>query len=322
MVTGETVTAPQTAQSSEKAPEKSTNKRKRKRSETDLVDEEKQLTELEKSLADPSRGPQNAGDYERLVLANPNSAAVWIRYMAYYVHIHEIDQARSVAERALGVINFRDESEKLDMWIALLNLENMYGTVASMNQVLERALKVNDPKRIYLQTAKIYENTQKFELADSVYTTLTRKFGESCKVWTNYAEMKFAQGNPDGARGLLKRALRSLAKRKHVKVTVKFALLEYKHGNVERARTLFDGVLDNFPKRTDLWSVYIDQELKVSEQEYIRALFERTIGLRLAPKKMRLFFKKYLEYEQQEGDQERVEYVKNRAREFVQAQMQ
>jgi rRNA biogenesis protein RRP5 len=296
--------------------------RKRKLSETELRDEEKELTELEKSLADPSRGPQNADDYERLLLANPNSSALWIRYMAYYIHIHEIDQARAVAERALTAINFRDESEKLDMWIALLNLENMYGTVASMNQVFERALKVNDPKRIYLQTAKIYENTKKNELAESVYTTLTRKFGESSKVWTNYGEMRFAQGNTDAARGLLKRALRALPKRKHIKVTVKFGLLEYKFGNVERARTVFDGVLDNFPKRTDLWSVYIDQELKVGDQDYIRALFERTIGLKLAAKKMKLFFKKYLEYEQQEGDEERVEYVKDKAREFVQSQME
>jgi hypothetical protein len=30
--------------------------------------------------------------------------------------------------RALETINFREESEKLNVWVAYLNLENVYGT--------------------------------------------------------------------------------------------------------------------------------------------------------------------------------------------------
>lgn len=40
----------------------------------------------------------------------------------------EIEKARSVARRALRTINFREEQEKLNVWLALLNLEHRFGT--------------------------------------------------------------------------------------------------------------------------------------------------------------------------------------------------
>jgi hypothetical protein len=40
----------------------------------------------------------------------------------------EIEKARAIAQRALSTISFREEQEKLNVWCALLNLENLYGT--------------------------------------------------------------------------------------------------------------------------------------------------------------------------------------------------
>jgi hypothetical protein len=37
------------------------------------------------------------------------------------------------------------------------------------------------------------------------------------------------------------------------------ALAEFRCGCAERGRSIFEGVLANAPKRTDLWNVYIDQ---------------------------------------------------------------
>ena len=39
----------------------------------------------------------------------------------------------------------------------------------------------------------------------------------------------------------------------------------------ERGRSLFEGVLRNYPKRLDLWSVYLDQEIAAGEQQRIRS---------------------------------------------------
>lgn len=38
----------------------------------------------------------------------------------------------------------------------------------------------------------------------------------------------------------------------------------------ERGRSIFEGVLRNYPKRLDLWSVYLDQEVALGDQQRIR----------------------------------------------------
>ena len=51
---------------------------------------------------------------------------------------------------------------------------------------------------------------------------------------------------------------------------MKFAQLEFKFGEPERGRTVFESVLSNYPKRVDLWSVYIDMALRVGEPQEVR----------------------------------------------------
>ena len=73
-----------------------------------------------------------------------------------------------------------------------------------------------------------------------------------------------------------------------MQVITQAGLLEFKSGSVERGRGIFEGVLRNYPKRLDLWSVYLDQEIKVGEQPRIRALFERAAAMDLPAKKMKV----------------------------------
>jgi len=63
----------------------------------------------------------------------------------------------------------------------------------------------------------------------------------------------------DAANKALEQGLKSLPRRKHIKVISRAAILEFRIGSPERARILFEGILRNYPKRTDLWSVYVDQ---------------------------------------------------------------
>ena len=90
-----------------------------------------------------------------------------------------------------------------------------------------------------------------------------------------------------------------------------------KEGDAERGRTMFEGILRNYPKRTDIWSVYIDQEIKQGITERIRALFERATHLDLNARSMKFLFKRYLEFERSQGNAERMTYVKSRAMEYV-----
>ena len=51
----------------------------------------------------------------------------------------EIDKARDIARKALKTISFRESAEKTNVWVALLNLENMYGTPASLKKTFDEA---------------------------------------------------------------------------------------------------------------------------------------------------------------------------------------
>lgn len=63
--------------------------------------------------------------------------------------------------------------------------------------------------------------------------------------------------------------------------------------------------------------MYLDLETKYGSKESIRNLYERCISLSLKAKKMKFFFKRYLEYELSQGSEERIEYVKGKANEYV-----
>jgi hypothetical protein len=49
--------------------------------------------------------------------------------------------------------------------------------------------------------------------------------------------------------------------------------MEYKLGEPERGRTIFEGIIDSHPKRLDLWSVYIDMEATQNDMNHIRSVF-------------------------------------------------
>jgi len=60
----------------------------------------------------------------------------------------EIEKAKAVAERALKTINYRKEQEKFNIWVGLLNLENLYGTKESLQKTLTEALQLNDAYKV------------------------------------------------------------------------------------------------------------------------------------------------------------------------------
>lgn len=55
-----------------------------------------------------------------------------------------------------------------------------------------------------------------------------------------------------------------------VDVITKFAQLEFRFGNTEKGRTMFDKILTSYPKRTDLWSIFIDLMIKHGSQKEVR----------------------------------------------------
>ena len=63
----------------------------------------------------------------------------------------DVEAARKVAERAIKSIGMTAEADKLNLWIAYMNLENSFGTEDSLQKVVVRALECNDTMKVYLQ---------------------------------------------------------------------------------------------------------------------------------------------------------------------------
>lgn len=271
-----------------------------------------------------TKTPESTADFERVLLGSPNSSYLWIQYMSFQLQLSEIEKAREVAKRALDTISFREEREKLNVWIALMNLENVYGTDESLEGVFRDAARHCEPKTVYLRLASILEESGKHEVklcfffsclwvafkdvdglahhawdvhtqkAEEQHKRTCKKFGQSSKVWTLFGEYHLRRGDVEQARSLLPRSLQSLEKRKRklvncrgagnratlthelgrpdLKTISKFAQLEYKLGEPERGKTLFEGMVDSHPKRWDLWSIYIDMEAGQKDIQSMRSV--------------------------------------------------
>ncbi|XP_062070933.1 protein RRP5 homolog [Lepus europaeus] len=300
-------------------PHPATKKKSKKERELEKQKAEKELSRIEEALMDPGRQPESADEFDRLVLSSPNSSILWLQYMAFHLQATEIEKARAVAERALKTISFREEQEKLNVWVALLNLENMYGSQESLGKVFERAVQYNEPLKVFLHLADIYTKSEKFQEAAELYNRMLKRFRQEKAVWIKYGAFLLRRSQAGASHRVLQRALECLPAKEHVDVIVKFAQLEFQLGDAERAKAIFENTLSTYPKRTDVWSVYIDMTIKHGSQKEVRDIFERVIHLSLAPKRMKFFFKRYLDYEKQHGTEKDVQAVKAKALEYVEA---
>ncbi|KAI0195118.1 hypothetical protein EV127DRAFT_508663 [Xylaria flabelliformis] len=295
-------------------PDTTTEKKKKRRKPQIETDRTGDLT---------SFGPQTAVDYEQLLNRQPNSSDLWTRYMAFQMQVSELAKAREVAERAVATINSTEETEKLNAWIAYLNLEVRFGNDDTVDGVFRRACQVNDQQEVYQRLASIYVQDNKPEKADALFQSITKKFGASSpEVWHNYAHWLHAvQNEPDRARALLSRATQALPDHARLPLMTKFAALEYSspNGSAERGRTMFEGLISTFPKRFDLWSQLLDHEDGPNpDKAVIRDVFDRATkvkGLKARPAKK--WFKRWADWEEKNGDAKSQEKVRAKATEWV-----
>ncbi|KNZ60679.1 hypothetical protein VP01_151g2 [Puccinia sorghi] len=284
-------------------------------------DEDEGSTDSDDSSEGASAVPaeeQSVDELEKLLTESPNSSHLWNRLISLYIQKADIPQARQTARRALEAIHYREEGEKWKVWIALLNLENTYGTPEDFSKTFNEASVSNDSKTVWLKVADIYAQSGKTEKADETYGQAVKKFRDSSKAWTLYGEFCLRNDRPSQAGELLSRSLKSLPKHKHVKTISKFTQLEYKLGDPERGRTLFEGLVATFPKRLDLWNVYVDLETKAgTAAEVVRGLFSRILALKFNAKRMKSIFKKWLSFEQAHGDKESQDMVIQKAQAYV-----
>jgi rRNA biogenesis protein RRP5 len=299
-----------------------TSKRKRHKN-IDSKDDEKKLFEAEMRLLDSAHEPQTDDEFARLVLQSPNSSLCWLRYVAFKVSTTDFDGARDVFEKALHIIPASEEQECLNIWTAYLNFENMYGSQSRVDEILRQAQLKVDPVTIQLRICDIYAHSGKSDAAIQIYKSMLRrvKLRADANIWLGYSGLLFACNKLDEARKLYQQALRSLEPKLHVEMARKFAQLEFKYGSVERGKTLFENMITNYPRRTDIWSVYIDVCIKYGDTDQARSLFDRVTSLSLPAKRIKFLFDRYLNFEKTYGSEETVNAVKCKAMDYVQSKL-
>ncbi|KAK7202168.1 rRNA biogenesis protein-like protein [Novymonas esmeraldas] len=273
--------------------------------------------------------PTSPEEFQRLLLANPNSSYVWTQYMAHHVGLQQLEAARQVAEKALSTIGVREQEELLNVWVAYLNIENLYGTEESLAAVFRRAQQ-RQLKQLALfeRLADILAASRKPNQLLALCRTMTGKFRTERRTWERLGIVLVDQNKRDQLKRTLKDMGEALKGDDATRAIVHIAIHEYKHGNAENGRALFEGLLRKVPKRSDVWSTYIDQETGLLHRKdptasalQVRQVFQRTVAMNFSAKVMQQLLTRFLAFEKLHGTPGDVEAVKERARVYVEAKI-
>lgn len=142
-----------------------------------------------------------------------------------------------------------------------------------------------------------------------------KTFTSTPSLWLSYASFLISTLEPPSparARNLLQRATQSVPSTEHRYLTTKFAALEFKseNGDPERGRTIFEGLVSTWPKKGDVWDVYLSLEIAHGGEENVRSLFERMAKLKMKKRRAAGFFKKWVDWEESIGNEKGVSKVK------------
>lgn len=174
------------------------------------IDEEERVRKIEDELANADNDPHTPDQFERALMKDKNSSYMWIKYMAFHLETAETEKSRGIAKKAIASINFREEGELLNVWMALLNLEIRYGSDDTYTETLREAVQRNDPFKVYTRTLSVLLEMEKIEEATQIIETLKKKFKPAPDMWLQVSEAYLKMKNEKMAKELLPKSLLSL----------------------------------------------------------------------------------------------------------------
>ncbi|XP_053209026.1 protein RRP5 homolog [Panonychus citri] len=282
-------------------------------------------------IDDKESGPLTKEEFEKLIVESPNDIDRWCRFINFYLGQAEITKAKELCERALETIDHKFEHAKLRIWFLKLKIEYKYGSPETLSELITKALCANDELKVYSHLIALYEEDGKTELAEQTFREATKKHPLNKSLWVDFGRFYLKHDRVTSFRDLVQRAINYLEKKEQLDLIIKFAQLECQSGEIEKAKTMFEAALVNFPKRTDIWSIYIDMMIKYGLKEgdegiikrnaieSIRLLFDRATAIKIKEKKIRFLFNKYIEFERQYGDEEKIAAINKKMSEYVEA---
>jgi rRNA biogenesis protein RRP5 len=247
--------------------------------------------------------------------------------MAHHLSTADYKKAKEVAARGVARIEYTQEDEKLNLFMALISCELNFGSEASLQEAIVNAAQNCNGKKVYLRTAELLvadagakagkEAANAKDRVDQHMAAACKKFKSKNQVWIAHIKWLVQDGRHKEANALVKRSMLSLPQHKQLEVMSKFAQFEYEFGSAERGRTVMEGLVEQNPKKLDLWYVFVDREVKV-DLDFVRILFKKMIGAKFNDRAMKSTFKKWLKIEQKWGTKATCAAVTKSAKEYVQ----
>jgi rRNA biogenesis protein RRP5 len=126
-------------------------------------------------------------------------------------------------------------------------------------------------------------------------------------------------GDAKGADDVVKRGVQACdgAPKEEASLLSRYACLELEDGSRDRGRTVFDKLLERFPRRADLWQLYVAKTLKAGDVQHARHIQTRLAAVDLPPKMMNAALKRFAAFESEHGDAASASAVKDLARAYV-----
>ena len=292
---------------------------KKKKTASQIIEKEMKIREMETKAENEE---ENAEYYEKLILSDKDNALNWIKYASYILDKLNLASSRKIFERAIKAIDITNKEQKMFLWVAYMNLENVYGNTETFKDIVERALEVNDKKKIYLHLINIYKVSKKNLLANETFKIVTKEFFNDIAVWKAYIEFLF-ESQVDDPKIALDKSMQVLNKKQHLPMTLHYAGCLYKFGKCEEARNLFDEVLKSLPKRKDIWFVYCDKETKYGNVDKARKIYERMIEVDFKRNALKSVMKKYLTFEKENSANDaQFKKAQSKAQKIIQERME
>jgi len=266
---------------------------------------------------------KKAMKYEKILVGRPQSSMIWVHYAAHYINSGETQQARLILRKALDRINLDNEKERLNIWKTILLVEHLYGSEESLTKALREGLKVNEPKSLYRQMITIFEEQKNWEGVEKMHKGLIKEYRGDQTCWINYYTFALSsQSFSDAQRtsrlkNIEYQALESMSAKSGVGFKARLGNVLFSEKRLDEARLRFEVLLQEHPKRFDIATMYINSEIKYSDDRVvIRRLFDRLIQLPFSRKQTQNLFKKYLLFEQKQPDGDTGK-VKQKARTYL-----
>jgi rRNA biogenesis protein RRP5 len=317
----------------EKSNEKSNEKSKKSKSMHQHIQDEIQTMLKERGMTEEEHDEDY---YEKMIVPSPDNSFLWIHYISHVLKKKGYDDAKILCERAVKTMDITNLKEKLNLWIAYMNLESRFGSEKEFQKIVKRGLKINDKKEVYLAVIDIYRKRKNYKIIEGIFIILSRKYNFHLDIWKKYIEYLFEahsiqndDEHPDydllvgidltEKEKLLSKAIQILDRKQQIELIRKYASEEYKYGNVEKGRTMYESIIHSYPKRTDILSTYLDLEVKFTKnKKNVRKLFDKMLAKDdIKLKQIKFLFKRYLEFETEHGSENDVNKVKEKAAEFA-----